>query len=148
MTPVGRVISQAISRRPVTTEAWVRAQVSTRGICGEQIGTGTGFSPSCLVFPCQYNSSLAVHTHMSPGGWTTGPLVAAVQRHNLSPSTWTTWRPCELLRWIDTSDTCCNILKLYVVIDLSKVYARSVKDLTCKMLSNSNTTRRPWECVF
>jgi hypothetical protein len=24
-------------------------------------------------------------------GWTTGPLVAAVQRHSLTPSTWTTY---------------------------------------------------------
>jgi hypothetical protein len=31
-----------------------------------------------------------LHTHISPKGWTIGPLVAAVQRHSLTPSTWTT----------------------------------------------------------
>jgi hypothetical protein len=29
--------------------------------------------------------------HLSPGGWTVHPLVAAVHRHWLTPSTWTRW---------------------------------------------------------
>jgi hypothetical protein len=29
---------------------------------------------------------MVLHAHISPGGWTIGPLVAAVQRHSLSPS--------------------------------------------------------------
>jgi hypothetical protein len=33
---------------------------------------------------------LGLHTHTSWGGWTMGPLVAAVQRHILTPLTWTT----------------------------------------------------------
>jgi hypothetical protein len=33
---------------------------------------------------------VAFHTHLLPGGWTVGPLVAAVLRHHLTPSTWTT----------------------------------------------------------
>jgi hypothetical protein len=42
---------------------------------------------------------VALHVHTSPGGWTIGPLVAAVQRHTLTPSTWTSsthfkvWKP-------------------------------------------------------
>jgi hypothetical protein len=39
------------------------------------------------VFPCQYHSTVALHTHISSEGWTIGPLVAAVQRHSLIPST-------------------------------------------------------------
>jgi hypothetical protein len=42
-------VAQAVSRRPLTAEA----RVSQCGICGGQTGTGTGFSPSSLVFPCQ-----------------------------------------------------------------------------------------------
>jgi hypothetical protein len=40
-----------------------------------------------LRFPCQYRSSVALHTQISPGKWTIGLLVASVQRHNLTPST-------------------------------------------------------------
>jgi hypothetical protein len=72
-------MAQAVSRRPLTAEARVRAQVSARGIYSGQSGTGTGFSPSSSVFPCQYHSTVARHTHVSPGEWTIGQLVAAVQ---------------------------------------------------------------------
>jgi hypothetical protein len=66
--------------RPFTTEPWIRVRVSPCGICGGQNGTVTGFSPSCSVFPSQYHSTVA------PGEWTVGHLVAAVQRHILTPS--------------------------------------------------------------
>jgi hypothetical protein len=36
-------MAQAVSRRPLTTEARVRAQVNPCGICDGQSGTGTGF---------------------------------------------------------------------------------------------------------
>jgi hypothetical protein len=39
---------------------------------------------------CQYHSAVALQTRISPGGWTIGPLVAAVLRHSLTLSTWTT----------------------------------------------------------
>jgi hypothetical protein len=49
----GRAMAQAVSRRPPTAEA----RVSPCGICGGQSGTGTGFSPSTSVFPCQFHST-------------------------------------------------------------------------------------------
>jgi hypothetical protein len=45
-----------------------------------------------LVFPCQYRSAVDLHTHISRGGWKVGPLVTAVQRRSLMPSTWTATR--------------------------------------------------------
>jgi hypothetical protein len=53
-------MAQVVSRRPLTAEARVRARVNTCGICDGQSGTGTGFSPSSSVFPCQYHSTLAM----------------------------------------------------------------------------------------
>jgi hypothetical protein len=44
-------MAQVVSRRPLTAEARVRDQVSPCGICGGQISTGTGFSPSSSVSP-------------------------------------------------------------------------------------------------
>ena len=58
--PVGRVMAQAVSRRPPIAEVRVRSRVGPRGICGKQIGTGTGFSPSTSVFPCQIHSTGAL----------------------------------------------------------------------------------------
>jgi hypothetical protein len=60
-------MAQAVSRRPLTAEARIRARNSLCGICDGQSGTGTGFSPLSLVVPCKYHSSMAVHTHTSPG---------------------------------------------------------------------------------
>jgi hypothetical protein len=48
ITRIGRAV---VSRRPVTAEARVRAWVNPGS---GQSGTGTGFSPSSTVFPCQY----------------------------------------------------------------------------------------------
>jgi hypothetical protein len=35
-------MAQAVSRRPLTAEAWVRARVNPCEICGGKSGTGTG----------------------------------------------------------------------------------------------------------
>jgi hypothetical protein len=55
--PLGPAMAQAVSRRPPTAEARVRSRVSPCGICGGQSGTGTVFSPSSSVFPCQFHST-------------------------------------------------------------------------------------------
>jgi hypothetical protein len=39
-------------------------------------------------FPCRYHSTIVLRAHISPLGWTIAPLVAAVQRRSLIPSTW------------------------------------------------------------
>jgi hypothetical protein len=88
-----RVTAQVVGRRPLTTEV----RVDARGICDGQSGTGAGFSPSSSVFPCQYNSTVALHSHVSPLGWTIGPFVDVVQKRSLTPWTWTTSFGCVLL---------------------------------------------------
>jgi hypothetical protein len=44
-------MAQAVSRRPVTAEAWVRSHVNPCVICGGKSGIGTGCSPSSPVAP-------------------------------------------------------------------------------------------------
>jgi hypothetical protein len=50
-------MAQAVRRRPLTVEASFRSRVGPCGIRGGQSGTGTGFSSSTLVFPCQFHST-------------------------------------------------------------------------------------------
>jgi hypothetical protein len=83
-------LNQLVSNWPLTMEAWVYVWVSPCGICGGQSGTGTRFSSSSSVFPHQYHSSMALNTHISSTGWTTGLLITTDHRHSLTPSTWTT----------------------------------------------------------
>jgi hypothetical protein len=63
----GRAMAQAVSHRLFTAEAWVRAWVNPCWICGGQNGTGTGFSPSSSIFPCQYHSTVTLQTHITWG---------------------------------------------------------------------------------
>jgi hypothetical protein len=56
-------MAQVVSRRPLTAEARVSAWFNPCGIYGGKSGTGTGFSPSSSVFPCQY-STVALQTHI------------------------------------------------------------------------------------
>ena len=53
----GCAMAQAVSRRPLTAEVRVRSRVSPCEIFVGQSGTGTGFSTSTSVFPCQFNST-------------------------------------------------------------------------------------------
>jgi hypothetical protein len=48
---------------------------------------GNVFLQVLRVIPFQYHSTVSLHTYISPGRWTIGPFVAAVQRHSLTP--WT-----------------------------------------------------------
>jgi hypothetical protein len=57
---MGRAMAQA--------EAQICSRVSPCGICDGQSGTETSFSPSSSVFPCQYHSTVALHTHVLPVG--------------------------------------------------------------------------------
>jgi hypothetical protein len=68
MSTVDRAIAQAVSRRPLTAEVRVRAGVSLCGICGGQSGIRKGFSPSSLIFPCQYYFTMALPNHMGLSG--------------------------------------------------------------------------------
>jgi hypothetical protein len=73
-------MAQAVSRRLLTAEAQFRLWVNPCGIFGGQSGTGTNFSPSSSLFPCQYKTTVALQlistptriiwgkNHMSVGG--------------------------------------------------------------------------------
>jgi hypothetical protein len=58
-------MAQAVSRRPLTAQAELRARVSPCEVCGGKSGIGTGFSPSPLVFSSQYHSTVALRTHIA-----------------------------------------------------------------------------------
>jgi hypothetical protein len=51
------------------------------------VGLSESFYGRIWSFPCRYLSTMVVHANILPGEWTVGPLVATVQRSNLTPST-------------------------------------------------------------
>jgi hypothetical protein len=104
---VGRAMANAVSCRSLAAEAWFRALVSPREICGGQSGTGTGF-------PCRCHSTVALHTHVSRGGWTVGSLVAEIQRRSLALSTRTTRKVLfnNFIRSASLGDRCVLVRSL------------------------------------
>jgi hypothetical protein len=93
---LSRAVAQAVSRRSLAAELRVRARVSPCGICG-QSGTETGFSPISLFLPVNIISLGSILILYLIWGWTTGLLVAAVQRHRLTPTTHTTQHTVKFL---------------------------------------------------
>jgi hypothetical protein len=51
-------MSQAVSRRPLTGSVHV-------GYVVDKVALGHVFSLTSSVFPCQYHSTVALHTHIS-----------------------------------------------------------------------------------
>jgi hypothetical protein len=60
-------VAQAVSRQPLTADVRFRDRVGPCVIYGVRNGTRTFFSPSSLVFTCQYHSTVALHTHIQLG---------------------------------------------------------------------------------
>jgi hypothetical protein len=83
----GRAMAQAVSRRPLTAEVRFRAWLSPCVICCGRSDTGTGFSPSSSVFPCQCHSSMTPYSYNTwsmisrPGLWPQFRDVVSPCRH-------------------------------------------------------------------
>jgi hypothetical protein len=80
----GRDIAQAVSRRLPTAEAWVRSLVSLCGICGEQSGTGAGFSPNTGVPSANSPPSTIIQVY---NHYHNPSPIAAIISSGLSPCT-------------------------------------------------------------
>jgi hypothetical protein len=65
---------------PFIHSSYLLPDDSAGRIAREPWWTSQEFSSASII-----NSPCFSQAHMSPGGQTTGPLVAAVQRHNLTP---------------------------------------------------------------
>jgi hypothetical protein len=57
-------MAQVVNRRLLTAKDRVRIRVSPCEICGGHSDIGTWFPLSSSVFSCQYNSTVALHTHI------------------------------------------------------------------------------------
>jgi hypothetical protein len=71
-------MAQAVSRRPLTAEARVRARVDPCGIRGGQSGTGAGISPANIIPPL-------LHIHLSPPREVCDSSDQAAHYHHLGP---------------------------------------------------------------
>jgi hypothetical protein len=60
-------MAQVVSRWPLTAEAWVLSWLSLCEICSGQSDTVTGLSPISSALPCQYHSTVALHTRIRCG---------------------------------------------------------------------------------
>jgi hypothetical protein len=87
-TYVGRALAQAVSRRPLTSEARVCVRSVHVGFMVDKVALRQIFY-SYSVYPVSIVPPW-LHTRISTGGWTTSPLVAAIQSHGLTPLTCTT----------------------------------------------------------
>jgi hypothetical protein len=84
----GRAMAQAVIRWPIALEEGFAPKSGRVGFVVDKLAVVQRFFPSYLVLQSKYHSTVALHTYKSSGGWIIGPLVAAVQRHSLMPSTW------------------------------------------------------------
>jgi hypothetical protein len=80
-------LAQAVSRRPLTAEAWVGVQVNQYRICDVPSGTGTGFCSGSSVFPCHHHS-----------------IVFSILMYHLGDEQYSRWWP--QFRDIGSSDQC------------------------------------------
>jgi hypothetical protein len=71
-------VAHAGNRRPLTAEARVLSQNSDAGSFGGQIGNDKGFTPSNLVFPCQYHSNNARYVLIY-----TSPIILIVKQESV-----------------------------------------------------------------
>ena len=60
-------MTHAVNCRLLTAEAWVRSWAGPCEVCGCQIGSGAGFSPSTSVLHCQCHSTNAPYSFSSSG---------------------------------------------------------------------------------
>jgi hypothetical protein len=76
-----RLVIDLSPRRPVFEPGSMHV-----GFVVDKVALGQVFLRVLRFFPCQYHSTVFLHTHISSGGWTVCPLAAAVQRRSLAPS--------------------------------------------------------------
>jgi hypothetical protein len=71
-------MAEVVSSQPLTAEARVDARFSPSGTCAGHSGTGTGFSPSSSVLPCQYYSTVTLHTLIIISGINNSPVCGRI----------------------------------------------------------------------
>jgi hypothetical protein len=64
----GRAMAQAVSRRPLTASPGFTPGTIHVGFVVDKVALGQFFLRLLRVFPCQYHSTVVLHTHTSSGG--------------------------------------------------------------------------------